>query len=72
MAPIVVDLISLMAELPKDLLLAAQRNDKSTSRLVNALETSLEFASALNSRLVSILLIVFMSYEFIIENQNYS
>jgi hypothetical protein len=48
-----VDLISLTAELPKDLLLAAQKNDKSTSRLVNALETSLEFASTLNSRWVN-------------------
>jgi len=41
-----------MAELPKDLLLAAQKNDKSTSRLVNALETSLEFTSMSNSRWV--------------------
>jgi len=53
LAPIVVDLISLMAELPRELLLAAQKNDKSTSRLVNALETSLEFASTLNSRWVN-------------------
>lgn len=60
LAPIVVDLISLMAELPKELLLAAQRNDKSTSRLVNALETSLEFASTLNSRWVSYCLIIFI------------
>lgn len=42
-----------MAELPKELLLTAQRNDKSTSRLVNALETSLEFASTSNSRWVN-------------------
>jgi len=42
-----------MAELPRELLLAAQKNDKSTSRLVNALETSLEFTSTLNSRWVS-------------------
>jgi len=43
-----------MAELPRELLLAAQKNDKSTSRLVNALETSLEFASPLNSRWVKL------------------
>lgn len=42
-----------MAELPKELLLSAQRHDKSTSRLVNALETSLEFASTLNPRWVN-------------------
>lgn len=42
-----------MAELPKELLLAAQKNDKSTSRLVNALDTSLEFTSSLNYRWVS-------------------
>lgn len=53
LAPIVVDLISLMAELPKELLLAAQKHDKSTSRLVNALETSLEYASTLNPRWVN-------------------
>jgi len=46
-----------MAELPRELLLAAQKNDKSTSRLVNALETSLEFASPLNSRWVKIKII---------------
>lgn len=46
-----------MAELPRELLLAAQKNDKSTSRLVNALETSLEFASTLNSRWVNYCLI---------------
>jgi len=43
-----------MAELPRELLLAAQKNDKSTSRLVNALETSLEFSSALNYRWVNL------------------
>lgn len=43
-----------MADLPKELLLAAQKYDKSTSRLVNALETALEYASALNSRWVNI------------------
>lgn len=42
-----------MAELPTELLLAAQKHDKSTSRLVNALETSLEYTSTLNSRWVS-------------------
>lgn len=47
------ELISLMEGLPKELLLAAQKNDKSTSRLVNALETSLEFTSSLNSQWVN-------------------
>lgn len=42
-----------MAELPNELLLSAQKNDKSTSRLVNALETSIEYASTLNSRWVN-------------------
>lgn len=49
-----------MAELPNELLLAAQKNDKSTSRLVNALETSLEYASPLNSRWVNYYLIIFV------------
>ncbi|VVC24473.1 Hypothetical protein CINCED_3A012385 [Cinara cedri] len=68
LAPIVVDLISLMAELPKELLLAAQKNDKSTSRLVNALETSLEFASALNSRWTSAIAME----EFNISKENFN
>ena len=53
LAPIVVDLISLVDELPRELLLAAQKNDKTTSRIVNVLETSLQFASTLNSRWVN-------------------
>ncbi|XP_008184525.1 adhesion G protein-coupled receptor A3 [Acyrthosiphon pisum] len=68
LAPIVVDLISLMAELPRELLLAAQKNDKSTSRLVNALETSLEFASTLNSRWTSAIAME----EFIISKENFN
>lgn len=53
LASVVVDLITLMAELPKELLLAAQKHDKSTSRLVNALDTSLEFTSTFNYRWVN-------------------
>ncbi|XP_050421143.1 adhesion G protein-coupled receptor A3 isoform X2 [Adelges cooleyi] len=68
LAPVVIDLISLMAELPKDLLLAAQKNDKSTSRLVNALETALEFTTTLNSRWTSAIAME----DFIISKENFS
>lgn len=65
------DLISLMAELPNDLLLAAQKNDKSTSRLVNALETSLEFSSTLNSRWVNSINLIYVLCIHNSSNHNY-
>ncbi|XP_050546480.1 adhesion G protein-coupled receptor A3 isoform X2 [Daktulosphaira vitifoliae] len=65
---VVIDLISLMAELPKELLLLSQKNDKSTSRLVNALETALEFSNVLNSRWTSAIAMD----EFIISKENFN